>query len=144
MRHQSTASASTANWGWPLRGLVLLALLLPAIGTVPVTEAAPRVQPQLLAMAAQHPDKRVSVIVQKQVKDSSVEELVSRLGGTVTKDLRIINAFAAEMQAKDVPQLAKADGVRWVSMDAPVTQSSGPNQFTTWATDLGTAATSSL
>jgi serine protease AprX len=63
------------------------------------------------------------VIVQKTVKDDRVEQAVSALGAKVTKDLDIINAFAAEMKAKDVAQLAKTDGVRWVSLDAP-TQSS--------------------
>ena len=42
------------------------------------------------------------------------------LGGVVTKDLWIINAFAAELPAGAVPALANAAGVRWVSFDAPM------------------------
>jgi hypothetical protein len=41
----------------------------------------------------------VGVIVQKTVKDTNVEERVIQLGGVVTKDLHIINAFAAELPA---------------------------------------------
>ena len=108
--------------------LLVVALLVPLVGMAPVPEAAPRAQPVLLAMAAERPNETVGVIVQKQVKDTSpstgsghgLEELVARLGGAVTKDLYIINAFAAELPAKAVPRLARAAGVRWVSLDAPV------------------------
>ena len=97
--------------------LTLTLALLPA--SLPVGVAA-RVQPMLLEMAAQQPDQIVSVIVQKATPDDRVEKAVSALGGRVTQDLHIINAFAAEMKAKDVAQLAKIGGVRWVSLDAPM------------------------
>jgi serine protease AprX len=84
------------------------------------THITPHAQPQLLALAAQHPSGRVSVIVQKLAKDNSVEQLVTQLRGVVTKDLYIINAFAAEVPAQAVAQLARANGVRWISLDAPV------------------------
>src|SRR5207244_984964 len=76
--------------------------------------------PALLQAAAQHPDSKVGVIVQKTVTDNSVEQAVVKLGGTVTKDLHIINAFAAQLPAKAVPELAQTAGVRWVAPDAPV------------------------
>ena len=110
--------------------LLAVALLLPFMVMAPVLDAAPRAQPVLLAMAAERPEEMIGVIVQKLVKDTSpstssghgVEELVARLGGVVTKDLRIINAFAAELPGKSVPELARAAGVRWVSLDAPMVQ----------------------
>ena len=37
--------------------------------------------------------------------------------------MQIINAFAAEMSAKDAVQLSKASGVRWVSLDAAMESS---------------------
>ena len=84
-------------------------------------------QPLLLELAAQQPDQMVSVIVQKTVKDDRVEQAVDALGGQVTKDLHIINAFAAEMKARDAAQLAKANGVRWVSLDATMASTAVTN-----------------
>jgi serine protease AprX len=74
--------------------------------------------------------------LQKTVKDASVEELVTRLGGTVTQDLHIINAFAAEMKAKDAAQLAKVAGVRWVSLDAPMRSTDCTSDCLTSASNL--------
>ncbi len=50
----------------------------------------------LAQIATQTPEQPVSVIVQKADKSSQAEALVQQLGGKITKDLRIINAFAAE------------------------------------------------
>ena len=122
----------SVNWGGKVKRLnllvviaLMLSLLIPA--ATPLAQQAARVQPLLLQLATQQPDQTVSVIVQKTVKDDRVEQAVGALGGTVTKDLHIINAFAAEMKAKDVAQLAKTDGVRWVSFDAPVVETGGPD-----------------
>jgi putative nucleotidyltransferase with HDIG domain len=90
---------------------------------VPLTRTAnatPRAQPDLVAIAAQHPEQRVAVIVQKLARDASVERTAARLGALVTTDLHIINAFAAEMPAGAAIELARAAGVRWISLDAPV------------------------
>jgi serine protease AprX len=100
--------------------LALLALVIAAVPSGRGADAAPRAQPDLLAFAAQHPEQPVSVIVQKQVHDTSVEQLAARLGGVVTSDLHIINAFAARLRAGAALELARAAGVRWVSLDAPV------------------------
>jgi serine protease AprX len=62
----------------------------------------------------------VGIIVQKIGNDNAVEERVAQLGGTVTKDLHIINAFAAELPAGAIPDLATFPDVRWVSLDAPM------------------------
>ena len=107
--------------------LLVVALMLPLVAVTPVqAPTAARVQPVLLQMAAQQPDQVVRVVVQKTMKDDWVEQAVSARGGKITQDLSIINAFAAEIRAKDVAQLASADGVRWVSLDAPVTHSGEP------------------
>src|ERR1700687_5816420 len=84
-----------------------------------------RIQPGLEQLALAQPDTRVSVIVQKAVGDDRVERLTERLGGAVTKDLHIINAFAADLPAVAAAELAKNDGVRWVSLDAPVANAGG-------------------
>ena len=65
-------------------------------------------------------------------------------GGVVTKDLHIINAFAADVPASAVPTLAQAGGVRWISLDAPTKQTATTGQFTTWAATLGTSVTTTF
>src|SRR5438045_3746814 len=101
------------NWGQPLRALLIAALLLPVVAVAPAhkADAAMRIQPALLQMVAQHPDATVGVIVQKTTRDNSVEQSVTHLGGTVTRDLSIINAFAAQLPAKSVNQLNNVSGV---------------------------------
>jgi serine protease AprX len=108
------------RWGRYLSVLLVVALLLPFMATELKPELAPRAQPILLQMAAERPDATLSVIVQKAVKDTQVESLAARLGGTVTADLHIINAFGATLPAKAIAELSRADGVRWVSLDAPM------------------------
>jgi len=73
-------------------------------------------------MAAERPEDILGVIAQKQGTGKTVEELVVRLGGVVTQDLHIINAFAAQLPAKALLELAQARGVRWVSLDAPMAE----------------------
>jgi serine protease AprX len=77
-------------------------------------------------MAADDPEARVGVIVQSTSKSDSLERLVARLGGVVTTKLYFINAFAAELPARTIPDLSRTPGVRWVSLDAPVSEASGP------------------
>jgi serine protease AprX len=141
MKKQVTGPSRTSNWGGPVRQLILLALFLPLFGTTPAVGAPLHVQPALLQAAAQHPGSTMNVIVQKNVADNRVEDTVIRLGGQVTKNLYIINAFAAAVPASSIETLARADGVRWLSLDGPVKQSSISAMFTTWATQPGVQAT---
>ena len=104
-------------------GVLLLAVPLIVLLALPAASQGPlRAQPVLLSIVAAHPDAIVSVIVQKQVRDSSIEELATRLGGQITLDLHIINAFGARIPARSIPELARAAGVRWISLDAPMTE----------------------
>ncbi len=119
--------------------LLIINILGPAVPTVRFM--AGKAQPVLAQMAAGDPDQIVSVIVQKTDGAAEVEEQVLKLGGKVTKDLKIINAFSAEMTAGAAMQLAHTDWVRWVSLDAPVQQSVASTKFTTWATTNGTVVT---
>ena len=79
-----------------------------------------RIQPVLANIASSNPNRIVHVIVQKMAGDTSVEQDVTGLGGKVTRDLSIINGFAAEITARSALELARISGVRWVSLDAPV------------------------
>ncbi|MFL5734269.1 MAG: S8 family serine peptidase, partial [Chloroflexia bacterium] len=112
-----------------MKGARLALVLVVAMGLMgPVSalrvDAAPKAQPALLRTVAEHPDAKVAVIVQKATRDDSAEQAVAALGGMVTRDLRIINAFAARMPAKAVSRLAADNSVRWVSLDAPVAKAS--------------------
>jgi serine protease AprX len=99
--------------------IVLFALLVALIPNMPRLEAAPRAQPELIALAQQQPDATIGVIVQKNVTGTAVEQFVTQLGGTITLDLHIINAFAAQLPARASITLARMTGVRWVSLDSP-------------------------
>lgn len=102
--------------------VLLLALVLSPAANPTQTSAA-KAQPALVQAAALNPAQVVSVIVQKLGLGTSVEKMVGKLGGTITQDLSIINAFAAELPAGAAVKLASQPGVRWVSLDAPVQSS---------------------
>jgi serine protease AprX len=78
-------------------------------------------------MAATQPEQIVSVIVQKANASDQAERYVEELGGKITKDLHIINAFAARMSASQAKKLAGSSMVRWVSLDAPVENTGKPS-----------------
>jgi hypothetical protein len=120
--------------------IIILVLMFTTIGSVaPYPGAATaKIHPLLIELAARAPDQIVSVIVQKTSISNQAEMLTQNLGGKVTKDLHIINAFAAEMSAAAALQLSASPAVRWVSPDAPVRQSSDEAVFTTWATEAKT------
>jgi hypothetical protein len=86
-----------------------------------------KVQPILAELAVNNPDQRVAVIVQKYSPDIQVESQVERLGGKVTKDLHIINGFAAEMSAGAALELAQDPQVRWISLDGVVESTGVPS-----------------
>ncbi len=99
-----------------MAGLVLMGAVAPAQSA----QHTMRLQPVLDELAQRDPEARISVIVQKLTQDNAVEARVAELGGVVTKDLSIINAFAAELPAGQAINLAARPDVRWVSFDGPV------------------------
>lgn len=137
-----TAFIPSANWRWRLCGLLVAAMAL-ALLPPPAAIPAPRAPAALLGWAAANPNAPAHVIVQKLSRDQGPETTVARLGGAITKDLRIINAFAAQLPARAAVQLARADGVRWVSFDSQISQSQSANShvFTTWAAKAGALGT---
>src|SRR5438477_534792 len=100
--------------------LMLMVALMPHAAASAITS---RAQPQLLDMAAARPTATLDVIVQKAGRDAQVEQLVHAMGGVVRQDLAIINGFSASLPARAIAQLARAVGVRWISLDAPVVRS---------------------
>lgn len=115
-----------------------LALSLGVLGPVAYpapTVAAARLHPAVAQLAADAPNQMVRIIVQKAARDRQAETLVTRLGGAVTRDLHIINAFAAELTARALRQLAASPAVRWVSLDGAMVKTGGSD---------GTVAASAL
>src|SRR5687767_13808667 len=98
--------------------LMIASLLFTIGGSPPQQVSAAKTQPQLVQLAAQDPSQIVRVIAQKMAGTQDAETQVIKLGGTVTKELNIINAFAAELTAEAALELARSESVRWVSLDA--------------------------
>lgn len=114
----------------PAKYLQLFLALILAIGLVgpasaPTMAQATNLHPLLAQMAAESPEQMVAVIVQKADASNAAQKLAVRLGGTITQDLYIINAFVAEMTAKAALKLARSSSVRWVSLDAPTVETGG-------------------
>ncbi|MCP4425657.1 MAG: S8 family serine peptidase [Chloroflexi bacterium] len=110
--------------------VVLIAILLIFIFTLAPapedTTAAANVHPALLAMAAEQPDTAVRVIIQKGDNEADIAAAVTQLGGQVIKDLRIINAIVAEMEAETAVDLSYDASVNWVSLDGAVESAGKP------------------
>lgn len=108
-----------------------------SVGTAPLIS---RAQPMLIQLATAEPEQIVSVIIQKNADAIGLEEQVAYLGGKVTKDLRMINAFVAELPAGKAVEMARSPGVHWINLDAPMfsAETSTPTTSTTWATSIGT------
>jgi len=69
--------------------------------------------------AARHGNESVKVIVQKlDAADRRPEAAIQRLGGTVTKDLPIVDGFAATVPTGTVARLNGVPGLRAVTLDA--------------------------
>ena len=104
---------------------IIAILVMGSFGSAshPQVSGAVKAQPVLLELATQNPSQRVDVIVQKMTGATGAEEQAAALGGKVTQDLHIINAFAAEMSAGKAIELSQASEVRWVSVDAEVKSS---------------------
>jgi serine protease AprX len=119
--------------------LLLFSLLAPALPARGAFLPAPevRAQPLLVQLADRHPNAVVGVIVQKDGATRRVEQRVAALGGEITKELGIIQAFVAQMSARSAVELAASPGVRWVSLDAPVQSSAETASFTAWGTEVG-------
>lgn len=140
--HPPTATGPPGRWRTRLALAVAtvalaVAALAPAAVAAPL---APALEPTLRQVAFREPDAIVPVIVQKASRFSvDAEATTERLGGTITKRLTIINAFAAEVPAKALLEISSCRDVRAVTLDSGMRQSVGDVTFTTWATSIGTS-----
>jgi serine protease AprX len=111
-----------------LRLLIAGIFLLGLVGSaaLPVQAGAgdkdpPRAYPALLQLAKERPDEKLYVIIQKGARGDLPEQAVAHAGGRVTKNLGLVNSFAAELPARAVEALSHNPNVRWISLDAPMT-----------------------
>jgi serine protease AprX len=90
--------------------------------TLTAAETLPSLNPALADLAERSPRKRVEVIVQldEGVTRAAAGPLVHKLGGTVTRDLHIINAVAAELPAAGARELASRPEIRAVSPNGAI------------------------
>jgi serine protease AprX len=102
---------------------LVMTLGMVGVAVLPTSAGSVKAHPLLVQIAEVEPERVVSVIVQKLVKETDLEAKVDQLGGVITKDLHIINAFAAELTAGAALELAQEPAVRWVSLDAAVERS---------------------
>jgi serine protease AprX len=143
-------SVSLASWRWQHAvtnaALVVLAVATLVVGAmasgagtngsaVSVSGSPSSSAGTLAQLAATQPAKRVEVIVQLQRgTDSAVgRNLIHGAGGRVTRDLRIINGFGAEMTAAAAAGLQDNPSVHAVSLDAKVEKTGvvNPDALTT-------------
>ena len=119
----------TMPGSWRSRLLILLALAaaaLPSATAPAMASHAPTVHGAVWAYEAAHPGQPVPVIVQTS-EGADAGALVTAAGGDVRGDLSIIHAVAADVPADRLASLSAAPGLRWISLDGPVTSTSRPD-----------------
>jgi serine protease AprX len=94
----------------------------PAAGSSATGTPPGHVQAALSRLASEHPNRQVEVIIQLQpgVAPSAGNGLVTSTGGTVLRDLEIINGLGASMSAGDAQGLSASPAVRAISLNATI------------------------
>ncbi len=85
------------------------------------------IQPLLRKIAAEEPTRLVRVIVQ-QAENAQLDAKVIALGGEITRELELINGFAADLPAGAAKLLAQEEGLRYLSLDAPMVEAATMQQ----------------
>jgi subtilisin family serine protease len=108
-----------------LRTLLAVCLIIGLLMAVqPAGQAAQlKADSTLVATSIKSPYGPVGVIVQKADRTERAENRAIHLGGRITRELSIINAFVVELQASAALELSRDQSVKWVSLDAPVVKS---------------------
>jgi serine protease AprX len=120
-----------ARLGGAARALALgMALAVAAAAGQPVSwgdqlSGVGKADPALIQAVRSAPDSTLHVIVREAAPtSSSAEDLVRSLGGTVTRDLRIVGGFSASVPAGSLDELASSPDVWRVWGDARLTMNS--------------------
>ncbi|OGO53223.1 MAG: hypothetical protein A2148_01790 [Chloroflexi bacterium RBG_16_68_14] len=116
------AEQSTSRAGWWRPVALLAAALIAAFVVTGVTasEGPLPIQGAVGAWMEEHPGQPVPLIVQHDGTPDDLLAFVTQSGGTVEREFHIIPALDVEVPAGQVDDLARQDGVAWLSLDAPV------------------------
>jgi serine protease AprX len=87
----------------------------------PSNDAGARAEAALLSLAQTNPNALVRVIVQKTRTAHRRDVAPPQMrDGIMLHDLPIINAFVAQLPARDAIELSRNPGIHWVSLDGPM------------------------
>src|SRR3954452_15732339 len=94
----------------------------PALSTAGSAAPAAHIQAALAQLASRHPNRQVEVIIQLRPGASLAggDGLVSSAGGTVIRDLPIINGLGARMPAGEAQGLSGLAPIRAVSLNSEI------------------------
>ncbi len=106
-------------WRWAPGALVLAFALLLALSGSTGYAAPENVHSGVYQWAGEHPGQNVPVILQTSGQ-TSADEAVTNNGGVVKQDIDFISAIQADVPPSSLRALSRADGVEYISLDAPV------------------------
>ena len=128
------------SWRWmvatSLAALLSFSTLLalqssgaPAVSAATPSASASQSNSPLGQLAAEHPGRQVEVIVQlRPGTDPAVgHSLVQAAGGTVSRELPLINGLGTTLPAEEAQRLSLSDAVHAVSLNARVETEAVPN-----------------
>jgi hypothetical protein len=103
------------NWFGILLTLALLLTFAPRAKAQP-PDPPPNVYPALLKLAAEQPNAKLPVIIQKMGDDKRAEAAVARNGGSIRHDLPFIRSLPPNCRPEPslpLPRLRGSVGSRW-------------------------------
>lgn len=112
-------------WRWAPGALVAaFALALALFGSTGYAQPN-NVHAAVYQWAADHPGENVPIVLRTTGNSAEAEGAVTALGGEVHADFGFISAVQAEVPASSLRHIAAADGVGFISLDAPVVFADG-------------------
>jgi subtilisin family serine protease len=113
------------------RSLIHILFILQLIALLPLascsgasstakSENTANVQPLLLTLAQEEPELTSRLIVQFNGDAETLTAQIEALGGSVIDHLWLIGALVVDLPAAQISTLASFADVRWISLDAPV------------------------
>ena len=121
---------SRQGYCYPIVAILLLLTLLLAPAPPLHAQAEPLpVQPQLLQLAKERPHGLVQVIVQRNSNTPLDPQALTRVGAKTIRELALINGLVLQLPAGAIEGLARAKGVHWISLDAPMQASQVTDGF---------------
>jgi len=118
--HAWAGVLQSSDWNQVSNLILVAALLLTWLILRPGPTSGRRARPVPLEPAAARPGEWSASSCKKAIMDSSVEEQVVRLGEPSLETCTLSNAFAAELPPQGCWNWP-GRGVRWISLNAPVT-----------------------